>query len=341
MATVQKRGKKWYAIYKDEFKHWRQQRGYTDKGQTLKLAQKLEDQALAVATGMVDPDATRRAAATRTSLADHRAAWEQHMIAAGISQGYIAYATKDVERFVEFSGAKTVAEITREAVDRWVIANSEKDSARTLNRRVGCLQAFMKWAMETGAITRYPLYRYPKREIRGTAKRVSRALTGDEMKKLLAWAKKGAADRADLYELALKTGLRADEIEGLTAESFDLKAKTLTVHGKDSRHSDRVDTVPISDTIVKMVERRGANFVLPPRQAEQLREDCIAAGVDPKNVSFHGLRHTFITRLALAGIHPTIVQELARHKDIKMTLSYYTHWQTADKRSALAILDTA
>jgi hypothetical protein len=64
MATVRKRGKEWYAIYKDEHEDWKEKSGFTDKSQTQKLAQKLEDEALARATGMADPDASRRAEAT-------------------------------------------------------------------------------------------------------------------------------------------------------------------------------------------------------------------------------------------------------------------------------------
>jgi len=208
---------------------------------------------------------------------------------------------------------------------------------------VGSVQSILKWAHQAGAVGSYVLAKYPKREVRGNAIRESRALDADEIKKLLAWAKTNAPDRHDLYQFALLSGCRADECAAMTPASFDLTHKTVTIHSKDPRHSDRVDTVPLHPTLAKLVaglaKGRPADhrlFTLPDHQAEQLRQDCTAAGIDNTGaISFHGLRHTFITQLAKAGVHPTITQKLARHRDIAMTLGYYTHWSTTDERGAL------
>jgi len=40
---------------------------------------------------------------------------------------------------------------------------------------------------------------------------------------------------------------------------------------------------------------------------------------------FHALRHTFISNLARAGIHPRNAQALARHSTIDLTMNVYTH----------------
>lgn len=44
-----------------------------------------------------------------------------------------------------------------------------------------------------------------------------------------------------------------------------------------------------------------------------------------KGITFHGLRHTYITRLIEAGENIKKVQELAGHSDIETTLAIYTH----------------
>jgi integrase len=36
---------------------------------------------------------------------------------------------------------------------------------------------------------------------------------------------------------------------------------------------------------------------------------------------FHSLRHTFISNLAQAGVHPKLAQSVARHTDINLTMS--------------------
>ena len=71
--------------------------------------------------------------------------------------------------------------------------------------------------------------------------------------------------------------------------------------------------------------------------------DLAAAGIaemdsEGRNVDFHGLRHTFITSLAAAGVHPKTAQVLARHSTISLTLDKYTHTLRGDEARALASL---
>lgn len=44
-----------------------------------------------------------------------------------------------------------------------------------------------------------------------------------------------------------------------------------------------------------------------------------------ESTTFHVLRHTYITELARAGVHPSVMQALARHADSRMTMDVYTH----------------
>lgn len=53
---------------------------------------------------------------------------------------------------------------------------------------------------------------------------------------------------------------------------------------------------------------------------------------------FHDLRHTFASRLVMAGIDLTTVKELLGHKDVKMTLRY-AHLSKPHVRNAVNILD--
>jgi integrase len=57
---------------------------------------------------------------------------------------------------------------------------------------------------------------------------------------------------------------------------------------------------------------------------------------DGRVLDLHGLRHTFITGLALACVHPRTAQELARHSDIRLTMKTYTHHQVRDLADAVA-----
>ena len=53
-----------------------------------------------------------------------------------------------------------------------------------------------------------------------------------------------------------------------------------------------------------------------------------------QDVTWHIFRHTYISRLVMAGVDLRTVQELAGHKDIKMT-TRYAHLAPAHKLAAV------
>jgi len=53
---------------------------------------------------------------------------------------------------------------------------------------------------------------------------------------------------------------------------------------------------------------------------------------------FHCFRHSFITRLAKAGVSPKVAQSLARHSTITLTMDRYAHVGLADELAALDAL---
>ena len=56
-------------------------------------------------------------------------------------------------------------------------------------------------------------------------------------------------------------------------------------------------------------------------------------GIDP--LKFHGLRHTYATRLFEAGVPPKTVQVLMGHYDISITMDIYTHVMESTKLEAV------
>jgi hypothetical protein len=78
------------------------------------------------------------------------------------------------------------------------------------------------------------------------------------------------------------------------------------------------------------------------RAAEMLQVDLGAAQIpyetDEGFLDFHALRATFITSLVRAGVHPKIVQTLARHSQIELTMQAYTKLTSKETASALSAL---
>jgi integrase len=62
---------------------------------------------------------------------------------------------------------------------------------------------------------------------------------------------------------------------------------------------------------------------------------CDSAGL---HADFHSNRHTFITNLSRTGIAPKMVQQLARHSDIRLTMDVYTHVGVSDQVAAINAL---
>lgn len=146
-------------------------------------------------------------------------------------------------------------------------------------------------------------------------------------------------ERYLFYILATETGLRRGELLTLTPVSFDLKNRTVFVKGEEhTKHPEDVIR-KVSESTAAMLKEFIANklptvklFNLHPvkASAEMIKEDCEAAGVDIYNRRgqkrvFHSLRHCCGSFLAAKGVHPKVIQEIMRHKDINLTMSRYTH----------------
>src|SRR4051794_264008 len=97
MATVQKRGKKWYAIFIDADGRQRQKSGYTDKGKTQQLADRLENEGRAIRLGDVDPQAEARRVERAKPISTQLADYKVKLQAAGRTQNHVAYTIADVE----------------------------------------------------------------------------------------------------------------------------------------------------------------------------------------------------------------------------------------------------
>ena len=89
-----------------------------------------------------------------------------------------------------------------------------------------------------------------------------------------------------------------------------------------------------------------AKPVFPLRKdkaANMLRVDLKTAGIPycdeaGRVVDFHALRHTHISMLAQAGVSPKVIQALARHSTITLTMDRYAHAEILNQRNALSVL---
>ena len=59
---------------------------------------------------------------------------------------------------------------------------------------------------------------------------------------------------------------------------------------------------------------------------------------DDQQADFHSQRHTYLSRLGRSGASPKVMQKLARHSTVELTLGRYTHAGLFDLSSAVNAL---
>ena len=233
-------------------------------------------------------------------------------------------------------------------------------SAQTFNFYLQAIKQFCRWMVKDRRAFESPVAHLDGLNVRTDRRRDRRALAADELRHVLATTKTGperfgmtGEERMMLYRLAAETGLRSGELRSLTRASFSLDSKpaTVTVAAAYSKHR-RDDTLPLrpdmaQDLGIFFSTKAPATpaFKMPRREyvAGMFKADLDAAGIaqgdgSGRRADFHALRHTFISNLASGGVHPKVAQTLARHSDINLTMSRYTHTFQGDEMAALAAL---
>ena len=222
-------------------------------------------------------------------------------------------------------------------------------SAASLHRMKAAVRAFFAWAVEAGVVEDNParsirMHRLPRK--------LPVFLTTAEKKRLLKELK-GRTDFSTLrdramIEVLLGTGIRLGELAALDMDDIDLDAKHLRVRAKGNvpqvkfiktdlrtllrrylaerrRHGrPEMEALFLSNRDGRLCQRQIAN-----RLAHWLRK----AGIE-KELTPHGLRHTFATHLYGATNDLLVVQRALGHRDVSTT-QIYTHLVDGQLEEAL------
>lgn len=222
-------------------------------------------------------------------------------------------------------------------------------SAASLHRMKAAVRAFFAWAVEAGVVEDNParsirMHRLPRK--------LPVFLTTAEKKRLLKELKgrtdfSALRDRA-VIEVLLGTGIRLGELAALDMDDIDLDAKHLRVRAKGNvpqvkfiktdlrtllrrylaerrRHGrPEMEALFLSNRDGRLCQRQIAN-----RLAHWLRK----AGIE-KELTPHGLRHTFATHLYGATNDLLVVQRALGHRDVSTT-QIYTHLVDGQLEEAL------
>ena len=356
---VLRKTKKWYVKYRDGQNLERVEAGYTDKAVTKQLLAKLEQEADAERRGFGDRFKTHRA----RPLAEHLESIDSTCRIGGPALEHVATTEQRVRAIIAGGGFTLAADVTSSGVERFLAKlRDQGKSLATSNHYLTALKMFFNWMVKDGRLAENPVRFLSKRNVQVDRRRVRRALSADELVRLLEATAVSpprggltGESRARLYLLAAYTGLRRNEIASLDESSFNFASDppTVTIKAADSKHR-RCDTIPIRRDFADCVstwfaerspEDRGKPLfpIVKARTADWIRADLEAAGLSADDagkltIDFHALRQTFITNLSRAGVSPKLSQVLARHSDINLTMNTYTTLGMAEQKAAVESL---
>jgi len=194
----------------------------------------------------------------------------------------------------------------------------------TMNRYRSLLSNIFAFGVRNGTIAVNPVARvdpFPAPDGR------TRFLEAEEEKSLRAAVRVRSAEHEAELDLALHTGLRRGEQYGLTWDRVDLDRGILTVYGKTGRRFVQINSAARAAIEKLWRASNGSKFVCPDKKRDDqvdwrpwLGKACREAGVE--NFRWHDLRHTFASRLVMAGVDLRSIQELLGHRSIVTTQRY-------------------
>lgn len=258
---------------------------------------------------------------------------------------------RDLSDFGEFAARRGGLKATDTETIRAYLARLDDAgfAPRTAARRLSALKQFFRFMYADGMRADDPAASLegPKR-----GRTLPKVLTVSEVDQLMqaAQARRTAGDSprhvrlVALLEVIYATGLRVSELVKLPVSAARGDARVLLVKGKGGRErmvplsppakAAMTEYLKVRPKFLEQAGTRGAAYLFPSRGKaghltrvrffQLLDELAMEAGIDPRRVSPHVLRHAFASHLLNNGADLRSVQQMLGHADISTT-QIYTH----------------
>lgn len=242
----------------------------------------------------------------------------------------------------------------------------DKKSSASIGKVHQIINSSLEKAVEKKMLTWNPA----KATVRPPVKqKEAKALTEKEMDKFIELVYKKDIRWKAAFLTLLGTGLRIGELLALEWQDINLEAGTLKVNKGLSRTKEGLvvedtktvrsnRTTPLPKDVIKALTElketqkvvfldKKLNLVfktknhthIGPRNFQRMYYSIREKANVPKDVTLHGLRHTFATRLLEAGENLRVVMELLGHAEIGTTANIYSHVQPLTKEIAVSKMD--
>ena len=236
---------------------------------------------------------------------------------------------------------------------------SEGRTGKTVSNYANTLRAFCEWCIRRGYLESDPLDGLAPFDT--TPRTLRRAMTLDEITRLLEVS---PPERRLLYETALFSGLRANELRNLTVDHLDAVRGGLRLDAEWTKNRKEAFQ-PLPSTLIKKLQTFGASdeperlydenlgrgaskreapiaplLYVPSQPARVMSRDLKAAGIPEEIVGskldFHALRTAFVNLVFEFGqVSPKEAQDLARHSTPELTFNVYGRSRKANLANAI------
>lgn len=258
---------------------------------------------------------------------------------------------KHVKPFKPFAKIR-LPELTPGLIEDWKLWALEKGTGhRRVNAILNSMKVAVRYAVSRGELTSNPFANIKKVAYTPKEKGI---LTQEEVKKLIQVEEPDHRVKLAVL-LAVLVGLRRGEVRGLRWKDIDCKNGILNIQnnyvdteGNKPCKSGSDRQVILHETLQPFIEEVRSispytaqeDFVLfsLTTQDKPFSIDVIRKGfkrllrnigipkeeMKKRNLTFHGMRHTFVTMARMAGLPDITVQALAGHKSAEM-MNHYSH----------------
>ncbi|HIF50424.1 MAG TPA: site-specific integrase [Thiotrichaceae bacterium] len=209
--------------------------------------------------------------------------------------------------------------------------NDDRSRKATANRVLTVFKAALNHAWREGFVESDNAWRRV-RPFRNVDQAKIQYLTEKECKRLINVC---PADFRSLVQGALYTGCRYGELINMKCEDFNTRARVISI--PDSK-SGKTRHVPVTDQGKEFFKRqkagrKGSELMFRKKNGEQwgkshqirlIKNASKTAKIDPP-ATFHILRHTYGSGLAMNAVPLQVIAEALGHADTRITNKHYAH----------------
>jgi len=233
-----------------------------------------------------------------------------------------------MEKLLGSFRGRAAESITPQDIERSLSKSADENewAPATANRYRALISLVYRLGILNGKVKENPA-KFVKHRLENNGR--VRWLSGEEEVRLRTYLEESGPEHLPELDLALNTGMRLGEMYSLTWENVNASRKVLTIPRSKNGEIRHVPLNRAALSALAMLRKRsnGSGPLVTDSKGRPLVSprfwfEPAIPKAKIRNFTWHCLRHTFASRLVMAGVDLRTVQELMGHKSIQMTVRY-------------------